>query len=143
MTVALILAHKGAQVHTTSIRHSLLDAAAELARRSVGALVVLDDDHKVAGVIGERDIVRAIAAHGVEALSDEVSQHMNRNFRIAHERDGIDETARTMTVERCRHLPVLREGRLVGVVSIGDVVKWRMEAIERERQALHDYISHA
>lgn len=143
MTVALILARKGAQVHTASMRHSLQDVAAELARRGVGALIVLDDADHVVGVIAERDIVRAIATRGAEALSDEVSRHMNRDFRIAHERDDIDETARTMTMERSRHLPVLRDGRLVGVVSIGDVVKWRMETIERERQELHDYIAHA
>jgi CBS domain-containing protein len=143
MTVALILAEKGAQVHTASTRHSLQDAAAELARRGVGALIVIDDVDNVAGVIGERDIVRAIAAHGCEALSDEVSRHMNRDFRAAYEGDSVDATARTMTLERSRHLPVLRDGRLVGVVSIGDVVKWRMEMIERERQALHDYIARA
>ncbi|HMK89682.1 MAG TPA: CBS domain-containing protein [Methylocystis sp.] len=143
MTVALILAQKGRDAHTASTRHSLQDVAGELVRRGVGALIVLDDSDEVVGVIGERDVMQALAAHGAAALSDEVSRHMNRDWKAARENDSIDEMARLMTIERRRHLPVLRDGRLVGVISIGDVVKWRIEQIEAERQALHHYIATA
>ncbi|HXY59850.1 MAG TPA: CBS domain-containing protein [Methylocystis sp.] len=143
MTVALILAQKGREVHTASTRHSLQDVAAELVRRGVGALVVLDDAEDVVGVIGERDIVSAVAQHGCDALSHEVARHLAASFSYVCERDTVDHAALIMTNARARHLPVLREGRLVGVVSIGDVVKRRIEQIDAERKALHDYITSA
>ncbi len=143
MTVALILAHKGGQVYTASSAHTVQQVAAELAARGVGALVVLDDVDNVVGIIGERDIVRAVGARGAQALSDPVTAHMDTNWTYVTEDDSLDDTAKTMTVERRRHLPVMREGRLRGLVSIGDVVKWRMEMIEAERQALHQYIATA
>ena len=143
MTVALILAQKGSQVFTASTRQTLEDVANELTSRGVGALVVLDDADVVVGVIGERDVVQAIANRGAAALSERVAMHMNKNWRFVTEDESVEETARTMTLERCRHLPVLRDGRLAGVVSIGDVVKWRIEMIEAEREALHRYIATA
>jgi len=143
MTVALILAQKGSQVFTASTRQTLEDVANELTSRGVGALVVLDDADVVVGVIGEREIVHAIATRGAAALSERVALHMNKNRRFVTEDESLEDTARTMTVERCRHLPVLRDGRLAGVVSIGDVVKWRIEMIEAEREALHHYIATA
>jgi len=143
MTVALILAQKGREVHTASTRHSLQDVAAELVRRGIGALVVLDDADGVVGVIGERDIVSAVAQHGGEALSEDVASHLSPSFSFVSERDTVDHAATIMTNARARHLPVLRDGRLVGVISIGDVVKRRIEQIDGERKALHDYITNA
>ncbi len=143
MCVARILASKGADVFTTHPRQSLQDAAAELASRGIGALVVLDFDGEVAGLIGERDIIAAVAQHGARALQDPVSLHMTVSCKTAREDDSLDETMETMTLERRRHLPVMREGRLVGLVSIGDVVKYRIDAIEAERIALREYIATA
>ncbi len=143
MSVARILARKGMVVYTTTPQQSLQEAAAELARRRIGALVVLDDAERVIGVIAERDIVEAIARGGASALQDQVLLHMQSNWRFATEHDSIDDMSETMTQERCRHMPVLREGRLAGLVSIGDVVKYRIETIDAERVALREYIATA
>lgn len=143
MNVARILARKGAEVVTTTPRRTLLDVSVELTRRGIGALVVVDFDDDVVGLITERDIVGAIARYGVEALLDEVSRHMTANPLVIAEDDSVDATMEAMTVERRRHLPVLREGRLAGLVSIGDVVKYRIDEIEAERQALRQYIASA
>lgn len=143
MSVARILARKGTVVYTAFPQQTLQEAAAELAKRKVGALVVLDDAERVIGLIAERDIVEAIAHGGVQALDEPVLRHMKSNWRFATEQDSIDEMSETMTQERCRHMPVLREGRLAGVVSIGDVVKHRIEAIDAERVALREYIATA
>ncbi len=143
MNVARILARKGPDVVTTSPRRTLLDVAVELTRRGIGALVVVDFDDEVVGLIAERDIVGAIARFGVGALFDEVSRHMTANPLVIAEDDSVDATMEAMTVERRRHLPVLREGRLAGIVSIGDIVKYRIDEIEAERQALRQYIATA
>jgi CBS domain-containing protein len=143
MNVARILARKGADVATTTPARTLLDVAAELTRRGIGALVVVDAEEEVVGLITERDIVGAIARHGVEALFDEVARFMTAEPMSVAEEDSLDATMEAMTIERRRHLPVLREGRLAGIVSIGDVVKWRIDEIEAERRALHAYIATA
>lgn len=142
MTIARILAGKGADVATISPGRTLLEVAAELSERGIGALVVLDGEGEVIGVIAERDIVNAVAQHGASALSDEVFRHMVAARTIALE-DSVDSAMETMTVERRRHLPVLHEGRLAGIVSIGDVVKYRIDTIETERLALREYITSA
>ncbi|MBI1868776.1 MAG: CBS domain-containing protein [Methylocystis sp.] len=143
MTVASILATKGRCVVTTRPNRTLQQASAELTLHKIGALVVVDANDDVVGVISERDVVAAIASRGSDALLDTVAQHMQTNLKIAAEDDTVDATMETMTVERRRHLPVLREGRLTGLVSIGDVVKYRIELIETEHQALRDYIATA
>lgn len=143
MTVARILAEKGRHVVTTQPHRTLHEAAQELLRHGVGALVVVDADHNVLGLISERDLVSAMARRGAEALLDAVSAYMVTEPRLAFEHDTIDSTMETMTVERRRHLPVVSEGRLCGLVSIGDVVKYRIDAIESERRALCDYIAQA
>jgi len=143
MSIARILALKGTEVFTTTQEQILREVARELAQRGIGALVVLDGWGEVVGVISESDIVAAIAMRGAEAMDDVVSAHMGRNFRFLTEEDSVDDAMETMTIERRRHLPVLRERRLVGLVSIGDVVKYRIDRIESERQALHRYIATA
>lgn len=143
MNVARILARKGAEVVTINPGHTLLDVASELTRRGIGALVVVDPDEEVLGLIAERDIVAALARFGVEALYEDVVRHMTVDpFSIAEDH-SLDATMEAMTVERRRHLPVLRNGRLTGLVSIGDVVKYRIDEIEAERRALQDYIATA
>jgi len=143
MSIARILALKGAEVFTTTPEHILKEAAAELAERGIGALVVIDRWGEVAGVISETDILAAIAARGADALNERVESHMGRNFRFLSEHDSVDDAMETMTIERRRHLPVLREGRLIGLVSIGDAVKYRIDTIDAERRALHQYIATA
>jgi len=143
MSIARILALKGNEVFTTTPEQILKEVASELARRSIGALVVLDRWGEVAGVISESDVVAAVAARGADAMSDSVASHMGRDFRFLTEEDSVDDAMETMTIERRRHLPVLRERRLVGLISIGDVVKYRIETIEAERKALHQYIATA
>ncbi len=143
MSIGRILAMKGVDVYTATPNQTLQEAAAELVEKGVGALIVLGADREVLGLIGERDIITAVARHGAAALQEEVGRHMQVNCRFVHEHDSIDEASDTMTDERCRHLPVMRNGRLAGVVSIGDIVKYRIEAIEAERMALRHYIATA
>jgi CBS domain-containing protein len=143
MTVAHILAAKGAELFTAHPELTLQEVAAKLTDNRVGALVVLDSRDQVVGLVAERDIVAAIARAGVQALQDEVKLHMDLDFKSVAEQGGIDEAMEIMTESRCRHLPVLRRGRLVGLISIGDVVKHRIERIESERLALHEYIAKA
>ncbi len=143
MTVASILAAKGRCVVTTRPHRTLQQASAELTLHKIGALVVTDANDEVVGLISERDIVAAIANRGADALFDTVAQHMQTNLKLAAEDDTVDSTMETMTVERRRHLPVLCDGRLTGLVSIGDVVKYRIELIETEQRALRDYIATA
>lgn len=143
MNVARILAHKGTEVATTRPVRSLLDVAAELTRRGIGALVVVGEDDAVVGLITERDIVAAVARHGVEALYEEVARFMTADPLSIGEDHSLDATMEAMTIERRRHLPVMRDGRLAGIVSIGDVVKCRIDEIEAERRELFAYIASA
>jgi len=143
MTVAMILAEKGRQVVTTSPDVTLHEIALELMRHGIGALVIVDAHGEVKGLISERDLVAAIARGGANALDEPVSQHMQVSPVTAHESDTVDSTMQTMTLERRRHLPVLREGRLAGLVSIGDVVKHRIRIIEDEHRSMREYIAQA
>jgi len=143
MTVARILAIKGTDVVTTQPHLTLRDAADVLCRHRIGAVVVADDTRKVLGILSERDIVRAVSAGGSDALNDPVSRHMTAKVITAGEDQSVEETMGVMTQSRIRHLPVLRDGKLIGVVSIGDVVKIRLEAIETEHKALREYIASA
>jgi CBS domain-containing protein len=121
----------------------LKEAAAPLAAKGVGAAVVSDDAIGVLGMISERDIVRAIGRGGASALEEPVSRHMTAKVATVTERASLDQVMEIMTDQRFRHLPVVEDGRLVGIVSIGDVVKRRVDAIDRERQALREYIATA
>ncbi len=143
MTVARILAKKGRDVATTSEDRTLNEISVDLTRRGIGALVVVDSSGSIVGIISERDIVAAISNRGADALADPVALHMTKDPKVASERDTIHSTMETMTVERFRHMPVIERGRLVGLVSFGDVVKYRIEEIEYEHKALRDYIATA
>jgi CBS domain-containing protein len=142
MTVATILSEKGRHVVTAAPSVALQEAARELMRHGIGALVVVDGGD-VIGLISERDIVAAIATHGQQALGEPVVHYMQQSPVTAHENDTVDSTMQTMTLERRRHLPVIRDGQLAGLVSIGDVVKYRIRVIEEEHRCMREYIAQA
>ena len=143
MTVARILAEKGREVFTTRPYRTLKEVIELLAERGVGAVVVADDSMSVLGILSERDVVRVIARYGARALDDQVSRHMTPKVTTITRDSTIDEVMQTMTEGRFRHLPVVEDGRLIGIVSIGDVVKRHISAIDGERQALREYIATA
>lgn len=143
MLIAHVLREKGATVHTLPIGATLEDAARELDQRRVGSLVVVDENGAIAGVFSERDLVREIASVGCAALSEtHVSHAMTRNVITAHPDETIDEGLARMTDRRVRHLPVVdASGGLIGIVSIGDLVKHRIAAAEAEAAAMQAYIA--
>lgn len=143
MNVAQILKQKGRDVLTTRPHHTLREAAQVLGRRRVGAIIVADAAGAVLGILSERDIVRAIGAEGDEALSAPVSRHMTANPTTVSEDADIDELMRLMTAGRFRHLPVVEDGRLAGIVSIGDIVKHHVDELHHERDSLREYIASA
>ena len=141
MQVRHILRNKGREIVTTDGEATLSEAARLLARRRIGAVVVVDGKGTVAGILSERDIVRADADHSVAALGQSVSRHMTRAVATCSESDTVDELMETMTQGRFRHMPVVEDGRLCGIVSIGDVVKTCIEETTREAQSLREYIA--
>jgi len=143
MTVARILAEKGREVLTTQPHRTLKEVAAQLAAKGVGAVVVSDATNAVLGIVSERDVVRAIGAGPMSVLEEPVSRHMTAKVTIVDERATIDQVMALMTEGRFRHMPVVENGRLVGIVSIGDVVKRHVNALDSERRALRDYIATA
>ena len=141
MTIARILAQKGHHVDTIGPQRNLRDAIDALAAKHIGALVVTDETGKLVGIISERDMVRAIAKRGCDALEDEVSAYMTRNVVTATEDDDVIAAVQRMSQGRFRHLPVAADGRLVGIISTGDAVKYRLEQMEQEHTALREYIA--
>jgi CBS domain-containing protein len=143
MTVARILAVKGRDVVTVQPYRTLGEIADVLATKSIGAVVVADADGEVIGIVSERDVVRAIARNGAAALEQAASRHMSQDVVSTSADATIDHVMGLMTTRRFRHLPVIEHGRLAGIVSIGDVVKQHIEAIETEQEALRAYIATA
>jgi CBS domain-containing protein len=143
MTVAAMLAQKGRTVATTTGDQSVADAVAVLAARKIGALVVVEGPDRIAGIVSERDIVRALAEGGASALSRPVSAIMTREVMTCTEDETINQVMSRMTRGRFRHMPVARNGRLAGIVSIGDVVKARIEQVEAEADHMRAYIATA
>ena len=143
MQVRHILRDKGREVVTIGSDATLSEAARLLARRRIGALIARDRDGGIAGILSERDIVRAVAEYSVAALGQSVSKHMTRAICSCSETDSVDELMEMMTHGRFRHLPVLEDDQLCGIVSIGDVVKTRIEETVREAESLREYISAA
>lgn len=141
MQVRHILRDKGRQVVDIEPEATLRDACRKLVQHNIGALAVCDRGGGLAGLISERDIVRAAAHGGCEALERLVSEHMTRTLEACSETDSIDELMEIMTHQRLRHLPVVQEGRLSGIISIGDVVKSRIEETVQEAVSLRDYIA--
>lgn len=141
MLIMHILRDKGEKVHTIQGDATLEEAARELNTRRVGAIVVLDAEGVLAGVLSERDIVREVARGGARALSGPVSEAMTRAVFTAEPEETVDVGLSRMTDRRVRHLPVVVRGRLVGIVSIGDLVKRKIEEAEAQAKALTDYIA--
>jgi CBS domain-containing protein len=141
--VGAVLSVKGSDVATVSREATLEEAAAELARRRIGALVVLDGAGAVVGIVSERDLVQCLAEHGAGALSRSVEAAMTADVITATRDLPVLTALAVMTQRRVRHLPVTAEGRLAGIVSIGDLVKHRMERIEAEADAMRAYIQSA
>jgi len=140
MLVAEILKQKGHDVWSVGPDLPLGEACRELERRRVGAVLVCEDD-RVRGVLSERDVVRAVARGGVEALSRPVSHYMTADVVFAAPSESVAILMQRMTDRRIRHLPVLADGRLDGVISIGDVVKCQIDEATREAESLRTYIS--
>jgi CBS domain-containing protein len=138
--VAEILKGKGGDVFSVAPHITLADACAELDRRRVGALIVCDGD-RVAGVISERDVVKAVAADGPVSLGRPVSTYMTRDVIFAEPGETVAILMERMTDRRIRHLPVLKDSRLSGVISIGDVVKCQIAEATQEAESLRTYIA--
>ena len=138
-----VLAAKGRDVATISAEANLSDAAAELARRRIGALVVLGTGGSIAGILSERDLVRGLAEHGAELLNERIDSLMTSEVVTVEPDVAVLSALGLMTKRRVRHLPVIAGDSLVGIVSIGDLVKHRMERIEAEATAMREYIQNA
>ena len=140
MIVKNILAGKRGDVVTIEPTADLTAALKLLAERRIGAVVILGADRRIVGILSERDIVRALAERGPAALNERVSQVMTRDVKTCSADDSIEGLMSRMTTGKFRHMPVVEEDKLIGIVSIGDVVKNRVEEIEHEAEALRDYI---
>ena len=140
MFVSDILAQKGGLVYTVTPGTSIAQLSQQLSTRRIGSVLVLDGEGSVAGIVSERDLVRALASHGAKAMELEARQVMTRDVVTCDPDDSIDHVMQTMTQGRFRHLPVVRHGELLGLVSIGDVVKARLEETKHETEALKAYI---
>ena len=143
MIVNRILSLKGREVATIEPGRSLSEAARVLAERRIGALLIVDGDRPVTGIISERDIVRAVAMHGAKALDEPVSRFMTEKVVTCTGETSINDVMELMTQQKFRHIPIVESGRLSGIVSIGDVVKLRLEEVEAETQAIKEYIATA
>jgi CBS domain-containing protein len=143
MTVKAILEAKGHDVFTLGPNEKLAEAVRILADHRIGALVVTNGDQRIVGILSERDIVRVLAKEGVGALDQTVRAVMTPKVNICNEHHTVNEVMEIMTRGRFRHLPVEKNGRLDGIVSIGDVVKRRIEDVEREADEIRAYIATA
>jgi CBS domain-containing protein len=140
MNVKAILAAKGGDVTSVEPTADLEAAARLLVAHRIGALVIRGAGGRVAGILSERDIVRALAERGAAALGLPVGQVMTREVETCGENDSVASLMERMTAGKFRHMPVVEQGRLIGLISIGDVVKQRVEEFERESEAMRDYI---
>jgi CBS domain-containing protein len=143
MNVAAILRQKGRAVTTASATTTLLEVAHKLAAKRIGAIVIVGARGKVDGIISERDIIRCLSTHGPDCLTRPVSESMTRYVISCEEDDTLDQLMARMTERRFRHLPVITNGALVGIISIGDVVKHHMAEVTMEATAMREYITHS
>ena len=143
MTVARILAEKGRTVVTVPPHRTMMEAIKILAEKRIGMLVVCDAEHAVKGILSERDVMRAVAGEGASAFEAPVSRYMTAKVTTCTPADTIEDLMEMMTEGRFRHVPVCDDGQLIGVISIGDVVKRRIATVEAEHQAMRDYITMA
>ena len=143
MNVREILSVKGKDVVTIEPNTNLAAAAKLLAERRIGALVVTGPAGRVVGILSERDIVQVLAARGIAALETPIAEVMTRKVTTCNPADTIGSIMESMTAGKFRHVPVVEQGRLTGIISIGDVVKHRLKEMEHEQAALRDYIQTA
>jgi CBS domain-containing protein len=143
MTVKAILERKGHDVVTLGPNEKVGDAVRILAGKRIGALVITNGDNKIVGILSERDVVRVMATDGAAALDMPVRSVMTPKVKICNENHTVNEVMEIMTQGRFRHLPVEKNGMLDGIVSIGDVVKRRIEEVEREAEEIKQYIATA
>lgn len=141
MNVARILKDKGRSVTTALPYTKMRDIVGLLHDKRIGAIVVCENSHHVKGIITERDIVKLLALHGPAALDAPVSQYMTKSVRTCNERDTAIWLMEEMTQRRFRHLPVVENDKLVGIISIGDVVKLRVAEVELEAASMREYIT--
>ncbi len=141
MLIGQILAGKGRDVVTMRPDATIPEVAKLLKAKRIGAVVVTEADGGLCGIISERDLARGLADHGADLLRMHVSDLMTREVSTCAPDDGIDRLMQQMTEGRFRHLPVVEDGRMIGIISIGDVVKHRLQELEHEAHMLHDYIS--
>jgi CBS domain-containing protein len=141
MRVSNLLATKGHEVATISQERSVSDAVQMLKEHRIGALIVTGADAPLTGIFSERDVVRALAESGAAALDLKVADLMSSEVTTCDESTSVTDLMGLMTAKRIRHVPVVHEGQLVGMVSIGDVVKARFDELEHEKQDLLDYVS--
>ena len=142
MTVSQILKVKGLDVVTGEAGETLAAATRKLEDHGIGAVVIVDKDRRVQGILSERDIVRSIARKGAVVLDQPVSQHMTKDVVTCAEGERVDDVMQKMTEGKFRHLPVVDGDRLVGIISIGDVVKHKIWLAEQESESLREYIAH-
>ena len=140
MRSADVLRNKGGAVVTIRPDATVTELLAGLAGHNIGAMVVVGDSG-VAGIVSERDVVRQLHAHGASVLAQPVEEIMTSVVSTCSKGDTLDSLTRLMTENRVRHVPVLEDGKLIGIVSIGDVVKTRMEELESEHEQLQSYIT--
>jgi CBS domain-containing protein len=143
MTVKAILARKGTDVVTAEPNATLGEVVRVLSARRIGAVVVTGADRRIVGILSERDVVRVLGEKGASVLDQPIADVMTRKVTTCSLGDTIIELMERMTEGKFRHVPVVDQGRLAGIVSIGDVVKWRVHEMEDESAALRDYIQTA
>ena len=141
MTISRILAAKGRNVITTQQHRTLAEVAEVLVTANVGAVVVTDVQGSVLGILSERDIIRAVVRCGAAVFNDAVSTHMTTKMITTSEDESVHLAMEKMTNERSRHLPVIRDEKLVGLVSIGDMVKHQLAVCQYEHKAMREYIA--
>jgi CBS domain-containing protein len=138
--ISQLLRHKGREVATIDGAESVRTALALLAEKGIGALVVSSDGRRIDGIVSERDVARGLHDRGAALLAEPVSGVMTAQVHTCPPDASVHDLARTMTDKRVRHVPVVADGELLGIVSIGDVVKARLDELEEERAQLVDYI---
>ena len=141
MNVASILNNKSGDIITTDPEATLLDVIDLLHTHKIGSVLVLDDNGNLVGIISERDIIKRLARDGAPILNKSVGICMSCLVQTCHKEDSLDQVMTSMTINRFRHLPVIEGKRLIGLVSIGDVVKFKLAETQMEATALKQYIA--
>ncbi|GAA0772436.1 CBS domain-containing protein [Roseibium denhamense] len=143
MTVAAILSGKGHETITAHKDSPLIEICETLAKHKIGAVVVCNGDMEIEGIVSERDIVRVLGTQGSSALNSPVSSVMTKEVVTCSEENSVNEVMARMTQGRFRHVPVVKDGKLTGVISIGDVVKHKIAQVELEAEQMRSYITTA